>query len=89
MIFTLSPFINGKVEYPYQKRIYSYIDTCSGTKLIEGTCDNGKLLKIPFECPNGCSGHGADSHGQCICKQDKECPAGYTCHREGYCYTFR
>lgn len=78
----MSPFIYGKVDYPYQTRIYSYIDTCDGSKLYEGTCDNGKLLKIPFECPHGCSASGPDNHGYCICKNDKECPSGYKCVQE-------
>jgi len=83
-----SPFIYGKVEYPFQTRMYTYIDTCDGSKMYEGICDNGELLKVPFQCPNGCSGHGADNHGACICVKDRECPLGYVCHREGYCYTF-
>ena len=82
-----SPFISGRVEYPYQSRIYTYIDTCDGSKMYEGTCDNGRLLKIPFECPNGCSATGPDNHGACTCEQDKECPASYRCVR-GSCYTF-
>lgn len=82
----MSPFINGKVDYPYQSRMYSYTDTCDGSKMWEGTCDNGRLLKVEFQCPHGCSGHGADSHGACICEKDKECPLGYWCNN-GICYT--
>ncbi len=83
----MSPFTSGRVDYPFQSRMYTYIDTCNGANMWEGICDNGNLLKVKFECPNGCSGYGADNHGQCICNQDRECPVGYTCHREGYCYT--
>ena len=82
-----SPFIYGRVEYPYQSRIYSYTDTCDGSKIYEGTCDNGELLKIPFECPHGCGASGPDNHGACICEKDKECPAAYKCVR-GNCITF-
>lgn len=83
-----SPFIWGKVEYPYQTRIYSFTDECDGSRIFEGTCDNGELLKVPFECPHGCDATGPDNHGYCICEQDKECPRGYSCVR-GTCYTFK
>ncbi len=73
------PFVTGFVNYPYQSRIYTYTDTCNGNTLIEGTCKNEDLLKVPFKCPQGCSGYGADNHGACICKRDNECPKGYKC----------
>lgn len=83
-----SPFLNGRVEYPYQSRVYIYRDTCDGSMMYEGTCDNGELLKIPYQCPNGCDATGPDNHGACICKADRECPVGYSCVR-GSCFTFK
>lgn len=86
------PFISGVVNYPYQTRMYKYIDACNGNTLYEGTCKNGNLLKVPFKCPYGCSGNGADSNGACICKKDLECPAGNKCNGgicSSYTYTNR
>lgn len=81
-----SPFIYGGIDYTFQGYEYHYIDECDGSKIYEGTCLNGELLKAPFQCPHGCTATGPDNHGHCICEKDKECPEDYWCE-SGNCYT--